>query len=287
VIAGIDHVALAVRDLDATRARLEALLGRTPEWVGADGGARHAWFQLENMALDVIAATGHGLTGDQITEHLDAHGEGIWAVAYGVADLPRTRRTFANRGLQPSEIGRIRATREAGAEKRYWTMATLPAEATAGVRTFLIDAAANFAWPPAAAGADAVTGLDHIVIRSTAPERAAALYGARLGLDMRLDQTAPNWGARLMFFRCGDLVVEVAHGLSNGQSDAPDQAWGLSWRVADADAARARIAAAGFDASEVRIGRKPGTRVFTVRDAPAALPTLFVQPAQRGEAVAP
>ena len=40
------------------------------------------------------------------------------------------------------------------------------------------------------------------------PERAAALYGARLGLDMALDRSHPDWG-RLMFFRCGDLIVEV------------------------------------------------------------------------------
>ena len=41
-------------------------------------------------------------------------------------------------------------------------------------------------------------------------ERAAALYGARLGLDMALDRSHPDWG-RLMFSRCGDLIVEVTH----------------------------------------------------------------------------
>ena len=39
--------------------------------------------------------------------------------------------------------------------------------------------------------------------------------------------------------------------------------WGLSWRVADIDATRARLLAAGIDVSEVRNGRKPGTRVMT------------------------
>jgi hypothetical protein len=46
--------------------------------------------------------------------------------------------------------------------------------------------------------------------------------------------------------------------------------------VADPEAARARMAAAGFDVSEVRAGRKPGTHVFTVRDAPAGVPTLML-----------
>jgi catechol 2,3-dioxygenase-like lactoylglutathione lyase family enzyme len=102
-------------------------------------------------------------------------------------------------------------------------------------------------------------------VRTTHPNRAAALYGARLGLDMRLDRTEPKWGSRLMFFRCGDLIIEIVHDLKDEPSDTPDRLWGLSWRVANAEAAHARLKAAGFNVSDVRPGRKPGTRVFTVR----------------------
>ena len=35
--------------------------------------------------------------------------------------------------------------------------------------------------------------------------------------------------------------------------------------------------AEGFNVSEVRTGRKPGTKVFTVRDAPGGVPTLMLQ----------
>ena len=55
-----------------------------------------------------------------------------------------------------------------------------------------------------------ITAMDHVVVSTSDPERAAALYGARLGLDMALDRSHPEWG-RLMFFRCGDLIVEVAY----------------------------------------------------------------------------
>ena len=52
----------------------------------------------------------------------------------------------------------------------------------------------------------------------------------------------------------------------------------MSWRVADIDATHARLAAAGVDVSEVRNGRKPGTRVMTVRNGTCGMPTLLVQP---------
>jgi catechol 2,3-dioxygenase-like lactoylglutathione lyase family enzyme len=157
----------------------------------------------------------------------------------------------------------------------------LDADATFGVPITLIEYAGKQATQPIAHPDGAVTGLDHVVIRTTHPNRAAALYGARLGLDMRLDRTEPRWGARLMFFRCGDLIVEVVHNLNEEPSDAPDKLWGLSWRVANADAAHARLKSSGFDVSEIRTGRKPGTRVFTVRNNTLGVPTLMVEPAGR------
>jgi len=56
-----------------------------------------------------------------------------------------------------------------------------------------------------------------------------------------------------------------------------DKLWGLSWRVADIDATRARLASSGVDVSEVRTGRKPGTRVVTVRSSTCGIPTLLVE----------
>ena len=57
----------------------------------------------------------------------------------------------------------------------------------------------------------------------------------------------------------------------------------MSWRVADLDAAHGRLVREGVEVSEVRKGRKPGTRVFTVRDAACRVPTLFltVEPGAR------
>ena len=57
-----------------------------------------------------------------------------------------------------------------------------------------------------------------------------------------------------MFFRCGDLIVEVVCRPVAGGDSRYDRLWGLSWRVADIDATRARLAAAGMGVTEVRIG---------------------------------
>jgi catechol 2,3-dioxygenase-like lactoylglutathione lyase family enzyme len=124
--------------------------------------------------------------------------------------------------------------------------------------------------------AAAIAALDHVVIRTPDPERAVAFYGGRLGLDLRLDRSNPKWNARLLFFRCGDVVVELSHDLKKGVSDGPDRLWGLAWRVPDIAAAHARLTAAGVELSEMRDGRRPGTQVFTVQSHTANVPTLVI-----------
>ena len=112
---------------------------------------------------------------------------------------------------------------------------------------------------------------------------SCALYRDGLGLRLALDRTFDERGVRLLFFRIGGTTVEVAAAATRPPDpSAADRFGGLAWKVEDADAARRRLVAAGFDVSEVRMGNKPGTRVCTVRDAPAAVPTLILEPAAPG-----
>ena len=149
------------------------------------------------------------------------------------------------------------------------------------MRLFFLELAKERPLSVPSAGAP-ITALDHVVISTSDPERAAALYGARLGLDMALDRSHPDWG-QLMFFRCGDLIVEVVHrpGKDQAVDKTRDSLWGLSWRVSDIDATRARLLSAGVDVSDIRTGRKPGTRVLTVRNGTCGIPTLLVEPTAR------
>ncbi len=286
MIRALDHVVIAVRDLGAAVATYETLLGRAPSWRAEahGGGAEVAAFGLANMAVEVIAPAGGGPIAERLSAVLDAQGEGLASIAFAVDDIGRSHRRLARLGLDPEPIVAAESADHISGVRRAWQRTRASAKATRGVRIFLMEQPAP---PPSALLAPepaAVTGLDHVVIRTPDPERAAALYGARLGLDMRLDRANADWGVRLMFFRCGDLIVEIAHDVRAGVSAGDDRLWGLSWRVPDALLARARLHAAGLDVSEVRAGRKPGTHVFTVRDRTCGVPTLVLQPGDESDA---
>jgi len=265
VIVGIDHIGIYARDLDRATADYEHLLGHAPSWRGKVGEHRHAWFQLANVALDVIAPEGSGAV------------EGIWGIGFAVQDLDAARRTLTRRGIEVQEPAITRSFNERG-ETREWRIAIARRGGTGGVTQFFVEQSTAHA-APALSGNDAVAGLDHVVITSSNPDRAAALYGARLGLDLRLDRANPEWGSRLQFFRCGDAIIEVGSKIDAAAGDQPDRFGGLAWRVRDAGPVHARLVSSGFDVSELRKGRKPGTRVFTVRSRTVGVPTLILESA--------
>lgn len=282
MISALDHIALAVNDLDAAVEAYGRMLGRAPNWIGGDGGARHAWFQLPDMALDVIAPHGEGAFGDTIRAHLAAHGEGLWALAFTTPDIEAAQALAARRGLPGTKPHPTRSTHDDG-RKRYWTTVSLDAAATGGLNILLVAPPRDgVAWPLSeTTGPGAVTRLDHVVVQTPNPDRALAIYGAKLGLDLRLDRSNADWGVRQLFFRCDDSLVEVGASLKRPVSDDPDRFGGLAWQVADIDAAHARLVSAGFDVGEPKTGRKPGTRVFTVRSGLAGGPALIIEQGER------
>ena len=276
-----------VRDLEAGIAAYGVLLGREPSWRTQSDGASMALFTLGNMSIELMAATSVGATADAVCAAIETEGEGLASLAFAVDDLAQMHRRLKRLGLAPEDIAEVESRDLGGttmgkkvSKKISWKRTRASREASHGMRLFFLSR--NELPPVSEISSDApVLGLDHVVIATPNPERAAALYGARLGLDMALDRTNLLWGARLMFFRCGDLVIECVHRLNEGVGDGPDKIWGLSWRVADIDATHKRLHASGVEVSGVRAGRKPGTQVFSVKSATCGIPTLVIQQTAR------
>jgi len=281
LITAVDHVPVVVADLDAAVAAYSTLLGRTPNWRGKLESARHAWFQLPNIALDLIAADGAGAGADAIRARLAKYGEGPAAIAWRTADLDETVRRLSRRALQFGPIGVTRSVCEDGRE-RTWRYAEARQSTTRGLAMMWIEQA-SAAWPlspPVTEEAAAVASVDHIVVHTQSADGCVALYGGRLGLDLRLDRANAAWNAHQLFFACADMVIEAGAAMKPdpARSGERDRLGGLAWRVSDPHAAQARLAAAGIDVSEVRKGRKPGTEVFTIRSGVPGAPYLMLKP---------
>jgi catechol 2,3-dioxygenase-like lactoylglutathione lyase family enzyme len=282
VITDLDHVVVLTGDIKAASTAYQALFARAPAWQYGGGGADRVLFTLDNATLELVAPSGEGMDADRIRAVLDAQGEGLASICFRTGDIAKMHRRLERLTLKPEAIAEVESRDAITGATLSWKRTRTATEASRGVRLFFLERDKERPLSVRTTTA-AITALDHVVVSTSDPERAAALYGARLGLDMALDRSHPDWG-RLMFFRCGDLIVEVTHRPGKHADTTQDKLYGLCWRVADIDATHARLVQAGADVSEIRTGRKPGTRVMTVRKGTCGVPTLLVQPSAEKDA---
>jgi len=284
----IDHILIAVQDLDAATRDYEALTGRTVSLTGKHPayGTANAIFQLENTYVELITPAGEGPFADRLTAFLKERGDGLIGIALGTDDAQTLSGEWTKAGLratapQPGDGHAPDGT------VRQWRNVFVPDDDVLGLFLFAIEHVSDAGSRPMAAvqGPEEATlhAVDHVVVNTPDGNRAISLFGDAMGIRLALDRDAPQWGARMMFFRLGGITLEVIQRYGDEKTrpmpaDAPAQFWGMAFRARDVAAARDRLAAAGVTVSGVRKGRKPGTMVATVKDRSAGVPTLIIGP---------
>jgi catechol 2,3-dioxygenase-like lactoylglutathione lyase family enzyme len=286
MLTSVDHIVVAVRDLESAAGTYTRLLGRRVSWRGTHPqlGTANALFKLENTYVELLSPVADGALAEHVRARLEQHGEGPAALAFGTDDVDACVATLRDRGLSAANPTSGSGTDDLSHAKREWRSAFLPPEEARGVSIFVIE---HLSPPELLAPAPlrsiepaAVSAVDHLVIVTSDAEACRELYGDKLGLRLAFDRSFEKRGLRLLFFRLGGVTVECAAPLAMDSSPTKNERlWGISYRVPNVAAARERVAAAGFDVSEVRPGHKPGTSVCTVRNQTHGVATLLLGPA--------
>jgi len=116
--------------------------------------------------------------------------------------------------------------------------------------------------------------VDHVVLKTADADDCIRLFRDDLGIRLALDQTVEEWGGRMLFFRTGKMTLEVIE--HPGERPVQDFFWGITYSCPDIEAAHTALAAAGVALSDIRTGRKPGTRVATIRSHTLGIPSLLL-----------
>ena len=118
--------------------------------------------------------------------------------------------------------------------------------------------------------------VDHLVLRTADADACIEFFAGQMGIRLALDKTVPEWGGRMLFFRAGKMTLEVIQ-----SDDAPPGKhffWGIALQHRDLDSFCMELGRRGVTCSAVRDGRKPGTRVATVKSHHLGVPTLLIEP---------
>ena len=250
MITGFHSITIGVSDLTAAISDYKTLFGLDAD--ASDSGA--AEFTLANTRLRIQQS-------DQL---------GVCRLTFAVDDLNATSQFLTRLGLlEPDDsLGQTQSLKSSN---------------TRSLNLAISETGMSGAAVSNSEQADRITGLDHIVIQTDYPEHTGYLLGCQLGLDLRLDRTNSDWNSRLLFFRCGDAVVEVYHPLESQSRIHEDQFFGITWRTSDIAATHQRLLKQGVTVSDIRKGRKIGTAVFTIKSHTAHVPTLVIGASSRAD----
>jgi catechol 2,3-dioxygenase-like lactoylglutathione lyase family enzyme len=202
VITSLDHVVVLTSDINAASAAYQTLFARSPAWQYGGDGADRVLFTLDNTTLELVAPNGEGANADRIRAVLAAQGEGLASICFRTSDIAKMHRRLDRLTLKPDPVAEVESRDAISGATLSWKRTRTATEASRGVRLFFLERDKERPLSVRTT-TGSITAMDHVVVSTSDPERAAALYGARLGLDMALDRSHPDWG-RLMFFRCGD-----------------------------------------------------------------------------------
>ena len=272
----LDHFVILVPDAEAAADKYGLLLGRECDWKHhnpADGTTTAVFF-LGNTSVELLGPSGDGPVGARIREILGDKPGALTTLVFNTDDIHETHYTASRRGLRPEEIVGQSATYNG--LTRSWSRFRCGDPLFGDVKVFMLSntEGVKVVIPPRAGAA---TRVDHIVLNTGNPERTMAAYGAKLDLRLALDRTNEKWGARFIFFRTHDLTIEVVQRLDGSMSsEDKDHLWGVTYEVNDLDDAHTRLTVAGVQVSEVRKGRKAGTRVMSVKSHDLGIPTLLL-----------
>ena len=278
MIKSIDHILIAVKNLEESSLQYEKVLGLKPTWRGKHPslGTENILFPLENLYLELIAGTSEGFLADQVNDHIKENGESIFGIALEVENIEEVFQSKEYSNFQNIKITSGEGINLDSGAKREWKNIMLPKESTRGVFTLLIEHTSGILPKYESFENDQVERLDHIVINSNDPDGLIELYRDTYGIRLALDQYVEKWGGRMLFFRTNQTTIE-AIGINNDADKPIDKAWGLAWTTKNIKKMHARLVSEGVEISNVKDGRKPKTLVATIKSHTCNVPTLLIE----------
>ncbi|WP_405095688.1 VOC family protein [Micromonospora sp. NBC_01412] len=200
-ITGVDHVMLAVPDLDAARAAFTACFDRPsrpgsrhPGWGTTNAVLRFADSYLELITVVDRAEAAGRPASRRMTDVIDAGGGWVSAVL-AAEDLPSTCAALAGRGIPVSPPIGGESVRPDG-RRRRWRVGAHGEEFRTGRLPSLIEYLDP--WPeaapdPAELRRGGVHGLAGVDIAVTDIDAAAAEYGVLFGGPPRRGERSAEW----------------------------------------------------------------------------------------------
>ena len=277
MISSLDHIILAVDDLQDAEKNYKNILGIEPSWRGLhkELGTANVIFNFKNTYLELLSAEGEGVGADLVNESIKKNGEGLAGIVLNTKDISKASKKLKDLGFLVGDVLTGEGKNKDTNDIRNWKYLFLPQELTRNLFLFLIEHTKGILpqdekFPPGS-----INRLDHIVINTNDADGFINIYQDIFNIRLALDRIIEHWKSRMLFFRVNKTTIEVIE--KKDDKDPNDSLWGLAWEVESIKDAHERLVSKGVEVTEIKKGLKENTLVATVKSHTHNVPTLLIE----------
>ena len=273
----LDHLIVAVKDLQEAENNYQKLFGMGPVWSGThkELGTSNSLFNFQNTYFELLAPTSEGLGADLVNYYLDTTGEGLIGMVFATEDIAGVHSSLQEKKFLVGDPADGEGINSSDQQVRKWKNLFLPPELTRGIFSFVIQHTEGNLPQPKDFEPSSPHKLDHVVINTNDADGFIEIYQDIFNIRLALDKVIEHWQKRMLFFRLNKTTIEVIE----QEDDLPpgDKMWGLAWDVKDIKKAHQRLLDEGIEVTPIQKGVKEKTLVATVKSHTQNVPTLLIQ----------
>ena len=277
MISSIDHLIIAVKDINDAEENYRKIFGMEPVWKGEHKalGTANVIFNFKNTYFELLSANGDGLGAELVNSAIEEQGDGLIGVVFGTNNIEESFSTLKKSGYLVTEPTEGEGIDNKTQKIRKWKNLFLPPELTRGIFSFIIEHSEGALpslnkYPKAT-----INKLDHLVINTNDANGFINIYKDVFNIRLALDKVIEHWKSRMLFFRVNKTTIEVIE--RKNEDDSQDSLWGLAWEVESIEEAYKRLISEGVDVTPIKEGLKENTLVATIKSHTHNVPTLLIE----------
>ena len=276
MISSVDHLIIAVNDLDQATENYKRVFGISPCWKGKHDelGTRNVLFNLENTYLELISPHEDGPGTDFIRPLIERKGDHLAGIALGTDNVELVKENLA-KNIDGVEITPGQAINDIDGKKRKWKNIFLPNILSRNLFVFIIEHTEGRLPKYDYGDKSFVRSLDHVVINTQDADDFISIYRDIYKIRLALDTTIEHWKRRMLFFRTNATTIEVIE--QKDKKESADELWGLAWEVDSIEDAHKRLVDNNVEVTPIKEGLKKGTLVATIKSHTCKVPTLLIE----------
>ena len=277
MISSIDHLIIAVKDINKAEENYRKIFGINPVWKGEHKalGTSNVIFNFKNTYCELLSANGDGLGAALVDNAIEENGDGLIGLVFGTNNAEESFSKLKKLGYLITEPSEGEGIDTKTKKIRKWKNLFLPPELSRGIFTFLIEHTEGALPSLDKYPSDSVNKLDHVVINTNDADGFINIYRDIFNIRLALDKVIEHWKSRMLFFRFNKTTIEVIE--RKNEDTSQDSLWGLAWEVESIKETHKRLTKEGVDITPIKDGLKENTLVATIKSHTHNVPTLLIE----------